>query len=101
MNRRFFLLTLPLLMTSLHAAPAPDLLGIAVKDIAGKDTSLGALAGKAARRAAQPAVGNNEDKDEHLKNNKKTHKRQRKTHEKADQNRLKTYKPHLKQLFSC
>ncbi len=47
MNRRFFLLTLPLLMTSLHAAPAPDLLGISVKDISGKDTSLGALAGKA------------------------------------------------------
>lgn len=34
-------------MTSLHAASAPDLLGIPVKDIAGKDTSLGAFAGKA------------------------------------------------------
>jgi len=47
MYRRSFLLTLPLLMTSLHAAPTPDLLNIPVKDIAGKDTRLAALAGKA------------------------------------------------------
>ena len=42
-----FLLALPLLMTTLNAAPSPDLLNIPVKDIAGKDTTLAALSGKA------------------------------------------------------
>jgi glutathione peroxidase len=47
MKRRHFLLALPLLMTTLNAAPSPDLLNIPVKDIAGKDTTLAALSGKA------------------------------------------------------
>lgn len=46
MNRRAFLLALPLLMTSLHAASAPDLLGVPVWDIQGKETHLGAYANK-------------------------------------------------------
>ena len=41
------LLALPLLMSTLHAAPAPDILKIPVKDIAGKDTKLADLGGKA------------------------------------------------------
>ncbi len=46
MNRRLFLLTFPLLITSLHAASAPDLMGIPVTDIQGKETHLGAFANK-------------------------------------------------------
>jgi glutathione peroxidase len=46
MKRRAFLLSLPLMFGTLHAASAPDLLGIPVKDIQGKDTTLGAYAGK-------------------------------------------------------
>ena len=41
------LLALFALMTSLHAASAPGLLGVPVKDIDGKDTTLGSLGGKA------------------------------------------------------
>lgn len=41
------LLALFALMTSLHAASAPGLLGIPVKDIDGKETTLGAQGGKA------------------------------------------------------
>ncbi|MEY5026191.1 MAG: hypothetical protein RLZZ244_1719 [Verrucomicrobiota bacterium] len=40
------LLALPLLCPALHAASAPELLGIPVKDIHGKDTTLGAFSGK-------------------------------------------------------
>lgn len=49
MNRRSFLLAISLLMTSplAQAASTPDLLHIPVKDIAGKDTNLAALSGKA------------------------------------------------------
>jgi len=47
MKRSTFLLTLPLLLTTLQSASAGDLLQIPVKDIAGKDTNLAALAGKA------------------------------------------------------
>ena len=51
MKRLAFLLALPLLMSTLHgtlhAAPAPDILKIPVKDIAGKDTKLADLGGKA------------------------------------------------------
>lgn len=47
MKRRNFLLALPFLMSTLHAASAPELLNIPVKDIAGKDTNLAAHAAKA------------------------------------------------------
>ena len=47
MKRVALLLALPLLMSTLHAAPAPDILKIPVKDIAGKDTKLADLGGKA------------------------------------------------------
>jgi glutathione peroxidase len=47
MKRRNFLIALPFLMSTLHAASAPDILHIPVKDISGKDTNLAALAGKA------------------------------------------------------
>ena len=47
MKRLAFLLALPLLMSTLNAAPAPDILKIPVKDIAGKDTKLADLGGKA------------------------------------------------------
>jgi glutathione peroxidase len=47
MKRRTFLLALPLLMSTIHAASTPDLLSIPVKDITGKDTNLAAQAAKA------------------------------------------------------
>jgi glutathione peroxidase len=47
MKRLAFLLALPLLVSTLSAAPAPDLLKIPVKDISGKDTKLADLGGKA------------------------------------------------------
>ena len=46
MKRRIFLLAFSLLMTSLQAASAPDILNIPVNDIAGKSTTLGAHPGK-------------------------------------------------------
>jgi glutathione peroxidase len=47
MKRSTFLLTIPLLLTTLQSASAADLLQIPVKDIAGKETNLAALSGKA------------------------------------------------------
>lgn len=46
MKRRAFLLALSILMTSLQAASAPDLLNIPVNDISGKQTTLGSHPGK-------------------------------------------------------
>lgn len=47
MKRSAFLLSLPLLLSTLQAASPADLLHIPVKDIAGKDTNLASLSGKA------------------------------------------------------
>lgn len=47
MKRLAFLLALPFLVGALNAAPAPDILQIPVKDIAGKDTKLADFGGKA------------------------------------------------------
>jgi glutathione peroxidase len=46
MKIRTFLLALSVMVSSLTAASAPDLLGIPLKDIAGKDSSLGSFSGK-------------------------------------------------------
>jgi glutathione peroxidase len=46
MKLRTFLLTLALTVSGLTAASGPDLLGIPIKNIHGKDSSLGAFAGK-------------------------------------------------------
>jgi glutathione peroxidase len=47
MNRRNFLIAFPFLLSTLHAASVPDIISIPVKDIAGKESNLAALGGKA------------------------------------------------------
>ncbi|MEI6714284.1 MAG: glutathione peroxidase [Verrucomicrobiota bacterium] len=46
MKRRAFLLSLPLWMGALQAVSAPDLLGIPLRDIEGKETTLSRFSGK-------------------------------------------------------
>ncbi|MEK0446286.1 MAG: hypothetical protein RLZZ399_1607 [Verrucomicrobiota bacterium] len=46
MKRRTFLLLGLALMQNLNASPTPDLLGVSVRDIRGRETTLGSFAGK-------------------------------------------------------